>query len=74
MSYDYLFDSYKSVVDKHQKEGGGEGDGLRWITNVNKESLNLVKIFLDSGIQIRHIKNMPPISFGLSDKEVAITI
>ncbi len=74
MSYDYLFDSYKSVVDKHQKEGGGEGDGLRWITSVNKESLNLVKIFLDSGIQIRHIKNMPPISFGVSDKEVAITI
>jgi signal transduction histidine kinase len=74
MSYDYLFDSYKSVVDKHQKEGGGEGDGLRWMTNVNKESLNLVKIFLNSGIQIRHIKNMPPISFGVSDKEVAITI
>jgi two-component system, OmpR family, sensor histidine kinase VicK len=74
MSYNYLFDSYKSVVDKHKKEGGGEGDGLRWITNVNKESLNLVKIFLDSGIQIRHIKNMPPISFGVSDKEVAITI
>ncbi len=74
MSYHYLFDSYKSVVDKHQKEGGGEGDGLRWITNVNEESLNLVKIFLDSGIQIRHIKNMLPISFGVSDKEVAITI
>jgi hypothetical protein len=74
MGYHYLFDSYTSVVDKHQKEGGGEGDGLRWITNVNKESLNLVKIFLDSGIQIRHIKNMPPISFGVSDKEVAITI
>ena len=74
MSYNYLFDSYKSVVDRNQKEGGGEGDGLRWITNINKESLNLVKIFLDSGIQIRHIKNMPPISFGVSDKELAITM
>jgi signal transduction histidine kinase len=74
MSYHYLFDSYKSVVDKHQREGGKEGEGLRWITNINEESLNLVKIFLDSGIKIRHIKNMPPISFGVSDKEVAITI
>jgi signal transduction histidine kinase len=73
MTYNYLFDSYKSIVDKHQKEGG-EGDGLRWITSVNKESLNLVNIFLDSGIQVRHIKNMPPISFGVSDKEMAITI
>ena len=74
MSYNYLFDSYKSVVDRNKKERGGEGDGLRWITNINKESLNLVKIFLDSGIQIRHIKNMPPISFGVSDKELAITM
>jgi len=71
MSYNFLFESYKSVVDKHQK---GVGNGLKWLTNVNKESLNLVKIFLDAGIQIRHIKNMPPISFGVSDKEVAITI
>ena len=74
MSYNYLFDSYKSVVDRNKKGGGGEGDGLRWITNINKESLNLVKIFLNSGIQIRHIKNMPPISFGVSDKELAITM
>ena len=36
--------------------------------------MNLVKIFLDSGIIGRHIKHMPPISFGVSDKEVAITI
>jgi signal transduction histidine kinase len=78
MSYKYLFDSYKSVVKKNQKERGeegkGEGYGLRWITNVSQESMNLVKIFLDSGIRIRHVKNMPPISFGVSDKEVAITI
>jgi signal transduction histidine kinase len=30
--------------------------------------------FLEAGIKIRHIKNMPPLSFGISDKEVAITI
>ena len=60
-------------MDKHQKEEG-EGEGLRWITNINKEGLNLAKIFLDSGIQVRHIKHMPPMSFGVSDKEVAITI
>jgi two-component system, OmpR family, sensor histidine kinase VicK len=71
MSYDFLFDSYKNVVDKSKKK---EGLGLRWITNINKDNLELVKIFLKSGIQIRHIKNMPPLSFGVSDKEVALTI
>jgi two-component system, OmpR family, sensor histidine kinase VicK len=74
MSYNYLFDSYKNVVDKYRKKEEGEGYGLRWITLIHKDSLSLVKIFLKAGIQIRHIKSMPPLSFGVSDKEVAITI
>ena len=71
MSYKYLFDSYMNVVNKHQK---GEGKGMRWIINIDKENLNLVKIFLKAGIQIRHVKNMPPMNFGVSDKEMAGTI
>jgi two-component system, OmpR family, sensor histidine kinase VicK len=79
MSYNYLFDSYKNVVDKAKKQVGGEekeeGFGLRWITDIEGGSLTLVKKFLQAGItNIRHIKNMPPLSFGVSDKEVAITI
>jgi len=75
MSYNYLFDSYKNVVDKSKKkEGAQEDSGLRWITKLDGVSLNLVKKFLQAGINIRHIKNMPPLSFGVSDKEVALTI
>lgn len=76
MSYNYLFDSYKNVVDKHKS--GESKEGRRWLMNIEdkggKDGINLVKKFLNSGIQIRHIKNMPPLSFGVSDKEVAITI
>ncbi len=72
MSYKYLFDSYKNVIDKHRKQGG---EGMRWIINIHKEeTVKLVKIFLDAGIQIRHLKNMPPMNFGVSDKEMAITV
>jgi two-component system, OmpR family, sensor histidine kinase VicK len=71
MSYKYLFDSYMSIVDKHQK---GEGEGMKWITNIDKENLDLVKVFLKAGIQIRHVKNMPPMNFGVADKEMAGTI
>jgi two-component system, OmpR family, sensor histidine kinase VicK len=78
MSYNYLFDSYKNVVDKSKKhvqeKEAGQGFGLRWITNIERDSLSLVKKFLQAGINIRHIKNMPPLSFGVSDKEVALTI
>ena len=71
MSHKYLFDSYMNIVDRHQK---GEGKGMRWIINIDKENLNLVKVFLKAGIQIRHVKNMPPMNFGVSDKELAATI
>jgi signal transduction histidine kinase len=71
MGYKYLFDSYINIVDKHRK---GEGKGMRWIINIDKENLNLAKVFLKAGIQIRHVRNMPPMNFGVSDKEMAGTI
>jgi two-component system, OmpR family, sensor histidine kinase VicK len=72
MSYNYFFDSYKSIVDKYKE--GKEFDRLRWIINIDKDSIKLVKIFLEIGFQIRHIKNMLPINFGVSDKELALRI
>ncbi len=42
-----LFDSYMNIVDRHQK---GEGKGMRWIINIDRENLNLVKVFLNAGI------------------------
>jgi two-component system, OmpR family, sensor histidine kinase VicK len=71
MSYKYLFDTYEKIVERHQK---GEGNGMRWIINIDKENLNLVKVFLKAGIQIRHVKNMPPMNFGVSNREMAATI
>ena len=74
MSYRYFFDSYKNIVDKYGKAEKKKFDGLRWIINVDKDSIELVKIFLELGFQIRHIKNMLPINFGVSDKELALRI
>ncbi len=72
MSHRYLFDTYTKIVEEHRK---GKGDGMRWIVNIEgKDNLELVRIFGNIGIQIRHVKNMPPMNFGVSDKEVAVTI
>jgi two-component system, OmpR family, sensor histidine kinase VicK len=71
MSYKYLFDTFLNIVEKYKK---GEGEGMRWIINIDKDNLDLVKVFLKSGIQIRHIKNMPPMNFGVSDVQMAATI
>jgi hypothetical protein len=71
MSYNYFFDSYKRIIDIHQK---GVGDGIRWVLNIDKDSIKLVKIFLESGILVRYIKEMLPMNFDVWDKEVALTI
>src|SRR5919204_2657284 len=76
MSYNLFFDTYRNIVNKFRKEEAKEGEfnRLRWIINVDKDSIKLVKLFLEVGFQIRHVKNMLPINFGVSDKEVAIRI
>jgi hypothetical protein len=48
---------------------------MRWNVNMdNKDSLNLIKRFLNEGTQIRHLKNMSPMNFGVSNKDDALTI
>ena len=69
MSYKYLFDTFLNIVEKYKK---GEGEGMKWIINIDKDNLDLVKV--KAGIQIRHIKNMPPMNFGVSDVQMAATI
>ena len=70
-SYNHFFDVKKKLLDKQKK---GEHKGIRCISNIDKDNMNLAKILLDTGIKIRHIKSLPPMSFGISDKGIAATI
>jgi hypothetical protein len=70
-SYAHFFEIRKKLLEKQKK---GEHKGFRYITNVTQDNVNLVKVFLEAGIRIRHVKNLPPMSFGVSDKEIAATI
>ena len=46
-----------------------EAEGMTCIVNIdNKDSIDLVKVILNAGIHVRHVKNMPPMNFGVSDK------
>ncbi len=70
-SHKYFFDIKKKLLDKQKR---GEHKGIRYITNIDNDNLYISKLYLEHGIQIRHIKNLPPMSFGVSDKEIAVTI
>ena len=70
-SHNYFIDIKKKLLDKQKK---GKHKGMRYVTNINNENAHLAKTYLDYGIQIKHVKNLPPMSFGISDKEIALTI
>ncbi|HSN95718.1 MAG TPA: HAMP domain-containing sensor histidine kinase [Nitrososphaeraceae archaeon] len=70
-SYNYFFNIKKNLMDKQKR---GEHKGIRYVTTIDKDNLGVVKTYLESGIQVRHVRNLPPMSFGVSDKEIAATI
>jgi hypothetical protein len=64
MVHENFFDQYKKILDKHR-----EGKGA-----IDKDNKDLVKIFLNIGVQIRHLRNLPPMNFVVNDKHFHATI
>jgi signal transduction histidine kinase len=50
------------------------GNDTRWVGAINKDNIRIVKSYLDLGMKIRHINNMPPMNFAVSSNELYITI
>jgi signal transduction histidine kinase len=70
--YNNYLDLYGKVLDKYKKK---EHKGIRMVTSItDKDSANLIRKFLEIGVHVRHAKNMPPIDFAVSDKEMIATI
>jgi two-component system, OmpR family, sensor histidine kinase VicK len=71
----FVYNNFFNVIEKIlDKSKNGEHKGIRWLTSIkDKDSADLAKIFLDDGVVIRHV-NQIPISFGVSDKEVVGSI
>ena len=70
-AYNYLFEVINQLLDRQKK---GEHKGIRYISSINGANLDLAKILIDRGVKLKHVKNLPPMSFGVSDKEMGATI
>jgi two-component system sensor histidine kinase VicK len=73
LAFDKFLDLYKKFLVIYSK--GKKGKGIRLVTNIeDKESIELVKTFLDLGTQIRHVKKLASMNFVVGNKEVIATI
>ena len=70
--YNNFFDEYKRIIDRNRREG--EGKGIRWVTFINEDAIDLAKVFLNTGIHVRHIKNLTPMDFAVDNKHFYATI
>ncbi len=73
---DKFFDQYKKLLDRYKK---GEHKGIRWVTCISrvkleKDDIDLIKTFLDLGMQIRHVKNLSLMNFAVSYNMLNATI
>src|SRR5215469_15946228 len=68
--YNNFLGSYKKVLNRHTR---GEHKGIRFITTINKDNQGLVTLLLNEGVQLRHTKNLTPLSFSISNKEILAT-
>ena len=61
-----FFGMYQEIMDKYDEECH---DGVRWVTNIScRDDVGLVKLFMDIGIKIRSVRNLPPLNFLVTDK------
>ena len=68
---DYFVESNRKLIEKQMK---GQHKGIRYICNIdNKYNADLARKFLQDGVKIRHTSNLPPMSFGITNKEIAVT-
>jgi two-component system sensor histidine kinase VicK len=72
--YNNFFEQYKRIIDKQRRSGRKEGRGIRWVTSIEKDGLDLVKLFLNAGIKIRHVKNLAPMNFAVDERYFYATI
>src|SRR5215472_723236 len=70
-SYNHFFETKKKLLDRQKK---GEHKGIKGIMIIDESNKKLARILVDAGIQVKHVRNPPPISFTLSDKAIAVTI
>lgn len=69
-----LFQAYVNHLSKY-KEGKVKG-GIRWVTYISedKEDMDLIEKFLNIGIEIKHVKNLPPFYFSVSHQQCVTTV
>ncbi|CAN5876462.1 hypothetical protein BH23THE1_BH23THE1_29300 [soil metagenome] len=72
LAYNNYFEIYQQICGNGKMRSH---KGIKIITSItDSDDIEIVNKFLELGISIKHVKNLPPINFAASDKEMMATI
>jgi signal transduction histidine kinase len=67
-----FFNFHQEILERYKQR---KHKGIRWITSLNnKRDVESIKSYIEKGIEVRHIKDLLPNSFSLSDKAFLFTL
>jgi two-component system, OmpR family, sensor histidine kinase VicK len=67
----HSLEQFELVLERARK---GRHGGVRWLTRIDRDCIDVASRFLELGMSIRHVDRVPTESFGFSDKEVGVTV
>ena len=62
------------IKDLLEKKKNGPHKGIRILIAISNDNIDLVKKYLDLGIEIRHLKESPFISFGITESGMVAAV
>jgi two-component system sensor histidine kinase VicK len=65
---------FTEFLQMQNRRSNGQHKGVRWVTTIEKEDVDIVRRLGDAGIQIRHVQNLIPVNFAVSDRILSATI
>ena len=72
LAYNNYFEIYQQICGNGKMRAN---NGIKIITSItDSNDIEIVNKFLALGINIKHVKNLPPINFAASEKEMIATI
>lgn len=69
--YNEFFDIYTEIMQKYRS---GKHKGIKWVLTIDSTNVEIVKKFLEMGIQVRHSPTVPPMNFAVSDEKLNATV
>jgi hypothetical protein len=69
--HDNLFECYQKILQNYEQ---GYHRGIRMIVTISKDYSELVKLFMNLGIRIRHIQNPLPLNFVVTNRSFYTSI